>query len=576
MKYLITFVVGVVAGLLAPLMTLAQAPAWQMALTAGGGAYSQVTALATDEAGDVYLAGRFSQEQINFGPLVLRNAVTAGPQRGFSHDIFIAKWSTAGQRFVWAQRAGGAGHQDAPRALGVFHGGVYVAGAFDSEAAGFGDYSLTRMGRASVFIARLSAGTGRFEWVRRAGGSGYDGATALAVSEAGVYVAGGSDSPVLQFEGGQLTGAGGYDGFVVKLNAAGGFEWAQRAGGSGFDQITALAARGTTVYAAGNFEGSGFGFGAARLVAAGAQDGFVAKLLDVGGAGEVVWAQRLGGSGNEEVRSLALSGSSVYVTGAFASARADFGATTLTNATPAVPDMFIAKLRDEGGMSRFEWSLGAGGDGPAVAVACVATPGHVYVTGMAGGAASLGSVSLPSTSNPMQFVAQLTEEAGTGTFTWAQTIVGLPGGPATVLTLSGADLYVGGMISSFAGAPASFGTLNVPSTGGPVAFLASLPTQDFTSVTLTPTTPARPGLAFTLAPNPARATTAVQLPAVPGATTATLTLLDALGRTVRVRTAALPAAGRRYELELAGLPAGVYALQVAAGAAIATRRLVVD
>ena len=79
-----------------------------------------------------------------------------------------------------------------------------------------------------------------------------------------------------------------------------------------------------------------------------------------------------------------------------------------------------------------------------------------------------------------------------------------------------------------------------------------------------------------LYPNPAHATATVALPAVAGAATATLTLRDALGRAVRTATTALPAAGQRYELGLAGLTAGLYVLQVQAGEARATHRLVVE
>ena len=78
------------------------------------------------------------------------------------------------------------------------------------------------------------------------------------------------------------------------------------------------------------------------------------------------------------------------------------------------------------------------------------------------------------------------------------------------------------------------------------------------------------------APNPARAATTVVLPALPGAATATLTLRDALGRALRTSTVALPAAGLRHEFNLANVPAGLYVLQVQAGAVTATRRLVVE
>jgi len=75
-------------------------------------------------------------------------------------------------------------------------------------------------------------------------------------------------------------------------------------------------------------------------------------------------------------------------------------------------------------------------------------------------------------------------------------------------------------------------------------------------------------------PNPAHGRATIQLPALPGATTATLTVLDALGRTLRIQPAALNA---KAELDLAGLPAGLYAVRVqAGGSTTATRRLVVE
>ena len=77
-------------------------------------------------------------------------------------------------------------------------------------------------------------------------------------------------------------------------------------------------------------------------------------------------------------------------------------------------------------------------------------------------------------------------------------------------------------------------------------------------------------------PNPASSAVTVQVPGGPSATSATLTLTDALGRPVRTATAALPAAGLRYPLPLAGLAPGVYALRVTAGKATAVRRLVVQ
>ena len=60
------------------------------------------------------------------------------------------------------------------------------------------------------------------------------------------------------------------------------------------------------------------------------------------------------------------------------------------------------------------------------------------------------------------------------------------------------------------------------------------------------------------------------------APTAKLVLIDALGRTVRTKVVALPGAGQRHELDLVGLPAGLYALRVEAEGTTTTRQLVVE
>ena len=116
------------------------------------------------------------------------------------------------------------------------------------------------------------------------------------------------------------------------------------------------------------------------------------------------------------------------------------------------------------------------------------------------------------------------------------------------------NLYVAG---NFAGL-AAFGSITLSNpTNFYRGFLARLG----------PTTTERPdavasATSLTLAPNPARRT--VRLTGTPSPTA---TLTDALGRVVR--TWAVPASG---ELELTGLPAGLYTVRAGAAA----RRLVVE
>ena len=85
----------------------AQVPAWQsaravaVATAASTNNYSEVTATAVDAAGNVYLAGNFTNTVVLGGTTL----TSLG-----SYDVFMAKFNPASNQFVWAQRAGGTGN----------------------------------------------------------------------------------------------------------------------------------------------------------------------------------------------------------------------------------------------------------------------------------------------------------------------------------------------------------------------------------------------------------------------------------------------------------------------------------
>jgi hypothetical protein len=82
--------------------------------------------------------------------------------------------------------------------------------------------------------------------------------------------------------------------------------------------------------------------------------------------------------------------------------------------------------------------------------------------------------------------------------------------------------------------------------------------------------------AVTLFPNPAHQAFTAQVPAVAGAAKVQATLLNSLGQVVRRQTVALPAAGAQLTVDVTGLATGVYSLQLQAGAALVTKRVVVE
>ena len=529
----------------------AQAPAWQLAVPVGG----TVTATTTDAAGNLYVAGYFSGTLV-LGPATL---VSAG-----GTDAFVAKWSALNGSFSWAQRAGGAGPD---QALGLAAQGtrVYVGGSFAGPAT-FGGLSLpgrNSVGNTDGFVARLddTGLTGSFAWALPAG----DEVRAVVARGSAVYVAGNfSNTAVLG--GSTVVSAGYYDMFVARLSDAGAaptFAWAQRGGGPDLETTTALAVTPAGgVFVTGYYVGAAT-FGATTLPNAGSYDAFVTKLTDTGTSATYAWAQTAGGAGTDQAFAIAVNGTSVYVAGTFTDA-ATFGSFNMTNG--AAGDAFVAKLTDAGPTAAYTWVKRGGGGGTDAAVALAVNGPNVYVGGYVGGGASFGAFSPLAAGRFDAFVARLTDAGPTATYTWA-LVAGGPGDDVlTTLALAPTGpLYLAGAAT----APATFGPLALASgpagsSGNFVAALAVVPLA---------TAPAAALAGLSVFPNPAHGQAAVLVPAAAGGTPATLVVLDALGRPVRTQ-AALPAT--RAVLDLTGLAPGLYAVRLTVGAATATRRLVVE
>ena len=420
-------------------------------------------------------------------------------------------------------------------------GNVYLAGVFANSIV-LGGTTLASSGNGDVFVAKFNPAINQFVWAQRAGGLGDDGASALAVSGTSVYVAGSFKSSTAGFGSSNLTNAGAADVFVAKLTDAGNFLWAQRAGGTGYDQATALAVSGVNVYVAGSFNSSTASIGTTTIDSAGSYDAFVAKFVDAGSMGSLAWVQRAGGIGYDYAQALAVSSTGVYVAGSFESPTAVFGPITLTNT--GISNVFVAKLTDAGNTGSFVWAQRAGGTNEDYAYALAVKGTSVYVAGIFTSATvSFGTTTLTNASVNIAdvFVAKLTDAGNTSSFAWAQQAGGTDDDYTTALALSGTSMYV---VGYFVSPSAGFGVTTLPNTNypGPLGFLASL-----TDPTLTATTPALPREPAALFPNPAHHAAPVPL-----------TLTDAQGRPVRRYPAP---AGPEAALDLQGLPAGLYLLR---------------
>ena len=542
----------------------AQAPAWQSAVVIGQNSqYSHLPKMATDASGNIYLVGNFMGTVV-FGATTLTSAGNS--------DIFVAKWNPITAGFIWAQRAGGTG-EDLCTGIAVSGTSVYVAGYFTNAAIGFGNITLLNAGNRDGFVAKITdaGSSGSFAWAQQVGGVGFDQVSAVAASGTSVYVAGEFES-LVGFGSFFLTSRGLGDGFVAKIVDAGStasFSWVQPAGGYDTDGVTALAVNGTSVYVAGYFSGSstcGSTVAGLGLNSAGSYDVFVAKLVDAGSSSHFAWASSGGGAAQEMPYGIVANGASIYVAGTYRGGTTRFGNTILPPANSY--DIFIAKIADTGSSTGFAWAWGGGSsNGQDEAVALATNGTSVFMAGTFEGTIDFGATTLTTgaSGGRNMFLCKLTDAGATSSFAWVQSATAMGVG---AMLLLGTKVYVAGNFYD----TVAFGNLNITTpTNTPAAFLASL-----TDATLTATTASQGNLSFTLAPNPARTSTTVTLPALPGTASATLSLLDALGRAVRTAVVALPPAGLRHELDLTGLAPGLYALRVIAGTSSATSRLAVE
>ena len=549
----------------------AQAPSWQAgAAISGSTGTTTVDATAPDANGNLYVTGSF-RGTATFGTTTLTSAGNA--------DVYVAKWSAATNSFAWAMRMGSAA-SDYTHGIAVSGSSVYVGGDFSGPTATVGGITLTNAstsGSSDVFVAKLidAGSTSSVAWATRAGGTGSETMFRIVANGTSVYLDGIYNGAPAVFGATSLPTAGSSDLFVAKITdggTTGTVSWALGAGGTGSDEVYGLAVSGASVYVCGAETSPSLVFGGTTLTGAGDYDGFIAKITDAGATASYAWAQRVGGAGSEGFANVVVNGSNVYAAGAFTSATLAVGSTTL--ATAGNNDALLVKLTDAASTSSFNWAQRGGGPGDDIAYGLTERNGDVYIAGFFGAfsssggtlAATFGAQTLTSVGGADVFVSRVRDSGAAGTFNYTQQAGGPGDDIAYAAAISANRLYVGG---TFTGASVTFGSVTLTNTTfAETGFLAYL------NDPILATAPAAqlPGLA--LYPNPARATTTVQLPASQAAAQATLTLFDALGRPVR--TATVPT-GQDYPLDLAGLASGLYALRMRVGEeATATRQLVIE
>lgn len=328
----------------------------------GGSGNDQGYMVATDSAGNVFVAGHFASPVAYFNPIGFGslNAI------GGSQDVFLVKYDADGN-YLWAKSMGGSGMEYCTGASVDLAGNVYIAGRFASTTADFniggtgGQVNNTGTTGYDAYVAKYD-GSGNFQWVRVIGGSGNKDEQAYNVGvdpQGNSYTVGWFSSTTTGFQPqGSSTGynstGGSFDCYIVKYDPSGVYQWTKTMGGTGDDYAYAVAADDVgNVYVTGGVTKNGAtpprpdfnigGTGGQTTDWLGDRDAYLAKY-DVNGNFE--WVKLMGGTNGDNGNSVAVSRSgNVFCTGYYWSTTADYnvGGTggVINTVTSTATDAFL-------------------------------------------------------------------------------------------------------------------------------------------------------------------------------------------------------------------------------------------
>jgi hypothetical protein len=443
----------------------------------GGEGSDSGNGIAVDINGNVYTVGDFEGiSDFDPGPNTF-NLIAEG-----GSDVFISKLDASGN-FIWAKKFGGE-NLDNGAAIAIDEdGNIYTTGYFRGTVdfdPGMGTHYLTSVGYSDVFISKLDA-SGNFIWAKQLGGDGFDMGSGIAIDDSGnIYVTGDFQQTV-DFDPNagvfDITAAGDYDVFILKLDAFGNFVWAKKIGGIDQEKCNSITVDGAgNVYTTGRFLGAcdfDPGPDTYTLTPTGLFDTFISKLDSDGG---FLWAKQIGGISSCEGNSLAVDVmENVYLTGYFAfTVDFDPGANIFEMTAAGMHDIFVAKLNESGD---FAWAkqMGGAGDDYGYSIA-LDENGNVYTTGSFRNTADfdpgVNSFNLIAYGNTDIFISKLDS---LGNFIWAHQLSGSSFESGHSITVNNVgNVYTTGYFSGTVDFDFSASSNNITSLGANDVFVHKL------------------------------------------------------------------------------------------------------
>jgi hypothetical protein len=477
---------------------------FQWATKAGGSNIDIGYAIDHDGAGNSYITGSYQ------GTAVFGQTILAGNTFPYS-NVFVAKVNSIGG-IVWAKKGGG-NRSDAGYAIATdAAGNSYVSGYFNDTAT-FGSFTLISGGMEDVFVVKYDP-SGNELWAKRFGNTGSEYGYGISIDGAGnCYV---TDNIFM----------------ITKYNTNGNLQWTFTVSGQRTIHGIKTDNAGNS-YITGSYTNTLY-VGTYTLANSGGTDIFIAKIS---ATGSVLWAGRMGGTGDDDGRGIALDGqNNMYVTGFMNDPNGQ---------------AFISKLNANGNPS---WTRTATGSNAGWHIA-TDLGGNSFITGsISNGALSFGSFNLTADDTKEIFIANYDSA---GTCQWAMNTGGTSFSEGYGITT---DDQCNAFVTGYFQTDAAFGTnaLSAPGANSQV-FVAMADSNCLTGIHHPDD-----GSFFSVFPNPSTGIFSVTF-----RNDARVFVYDAMGNEIYHA----PVLNGKLSLDLSSQPKGIYLVKVVGGEKIMIRKI---
>ena len=429
----------------------------------------------SDKMGNSYVTGYF-KGTIDFDGSGRFVATSNGAE-----DIFIVKFDKDGS-VIWFKTIGGRETDKGASILIDSFNHIYVAGDFksaDVDFDGTGSNNISSHGEEDIFLLKLDR-DGNVLKLDRFGEEGKDAIISMTLDSANNILLTGLFGKTVDFNPNtsvenNLTCAGTFDAFILKLNSAGEYIWAKAFNGTnwvkGLFIVTDLD---NNIYITGYFKDTADfdpSSNTYNLTAVGDRDFYIAKLNSIG---DFLWAGRIGSSAEDRALSMVIDSSNDLYLSGFFSGECDFdiGVGEEILNTNGLSDAFVLKIKSNG---EFAWVKQIGGARKDKATEIkFDTFGDILISGYFQESvdfdSDIGEAIHVSNGRSDAFILKLDKD---GAYIWSKTFGGVGNDEAYALSLDAMNhIYMSGIFSD----SVDFGdsTIEINSSGESDIFLLKI------------------------------------------------------------------------------------------------------